>query len=650
MRPDPSAGVTLAICRDEAAYRSVLKRRREFAGSGLVVASDDWRVHAAAGEPGQDGVEVVWLDQNETFFDAAPHVLEVLGQVNAWLKAQGNFRFLPVDLLYWVQHVEGGNTTQRISDAILEARACFALIERYRPSRIVIGDASHHNWEDAVVTSCATERKIALRWLGRYKYRKLIQAVWQRLRPFVVEAYQVGLVLDSIARRSASRLEKKVANRFVAIQMCTRGAGHFANTFPLVDALEREGLPTVQVTYRVGRVAKGIRDKGYKIVELEAWLPVWAFLNATLAIGSGLRRVWTNKSAFLPIGTGGGYAQAIRSVLLDSVSGFFIAELPQLIRLDAACRRFFAAHPPAAARLWTNILYEGVIAFRAMTAVGVRPLLFRQVGLDLLTNPYLRNDIHVDLYFCASDAARIRLRDEGETGCEILVSGAPSRQRIEEFALHNTVAQSRALLGVPPSAKFVVFFDVQGFLKGYFSAVEQQHMVRLALEFAERHEDVFVLLKPHPAYQPGPVEAAIKGRGAGRLLWIPAKELPNHALNAADVLLTKFSTMTVDAMILGVPTICVLLDQDMRWAIYGDAVDYAMTTDQLGRKLDELRDPDCRKIWRDGLRESQARFIEQQFPKPPENNPDLVARKVREAVDAWPYKAFAQPSRGVSAS
>jgi hypothetical protein len=86
----------------------------------------------------------------------------------------------------------------------------------------------------------------------------------------------------------------------------------------------------------------------------------------------------------------------------------------------------------------------------------------------------------------------------------------------------------------------------------------------------------------------------------------------------------------------------------MRWAIYGDAVDYAMTTDQLGHKLDELRDPDCRKLWRDGLTESQTRFIEQQFPKPTDNNADFVARTVRESVGAWPDKAFTQPGGGVS--
>jgi CDP-glycerol glycerophosphotransferase (TagB/SpsB family) len=125
---------------------------------------------------------------------------------------------------------------------------------------------------------------------------------------------------------------------------------------------------------------------------------------------------------------------------------------------------------------------------------------------------------------------------------------------------------------------------------------------------------------------------------------IPAKELPNHALNAADVFLTKFSTMAIDAMILGVPTICFLLDKDKRWAIYGDAVDYAFTTDQLDLKLEKLRDPDCRKIWRDGLRSSQARFIEQEFPKPLGNNADLVARKVRESVDALQEKGFLPPS------
>jgi hypothetical protein len=51
--------------------------------------------------------------------------------------------------------------------------------------------------------------------------------------------------------------------------------------------------------------------------------------------------------------------------------------------------------------------------------------------------------------------------------------------------------------------------------------------------------------------------------------------LPFHALNAADLLITKLSTIALEAMLFKRPVVSILLDGGGRFRIYGDAVECA---------------------------------------------------------------------------
>lgn len=626
----PSAsGPILAICRDPAAFHSVLAGRRK-SDEDIVIASDDLDVHALARNC--PGLKIVYFDQMESLFDVAPQVLKLLGAVNKWLRAQGDEICVPADLLYWVQHVEGGVTTQRILEAVLEVRSCAAIFDRIKPSKLTIGASSRRYWEDTVLVACATQRKIPVHAIKSVNPGRGFSGLWQQLRPFAVAFHQSLLTIDSLLRRKASGFGGAKFGPYVAIQMCTSGVGHFNNTLPLVKAFARVGLEAIVVTFSARRTALAIRAQGYKVVELESWVPPRALFQSWWAAFRVLQRAKANRGAFLSGNEEVQYASLIRVVLLSSVRSFLIAEFPQLLRLDAACKALFSKNPPIAARLWTNILQPGVISFRAMKAVGVRPLLFRQIGLDILPNPYFHHDAAVDLFFCVSDAGRERLRAEGQTASQIAVAGITLRPRVEEFASQNTVEHSRRLLRIDPLARLVIFCDAQDPTRGYSTAMEQAWLVQAMIEFAEQHEDVSVILKPHPGYRGGHLEAMLGGRGSGRITWIPGNALPYHGLNAAHVVLTKMSTVTIEAMLLGVPSICVLLDQDLRWAIYEDAVDYALSVEDLGKKLNGLRNTEEYSSWADTLRQRQLPFMERHFPKPSGDVFALVAREVKNAL------------------
>jgi len=620
----------LAVCRDEAAFRSVFfhkKRNLE----DLLIASDDLQVHESAKRYAD--TQVVYFDQMEPYFNVVPHVLEVLGAVNDWLREQSDDCNLPAELLYWIQHVEGGETTQRIQDAILEARSCFALLDRFQPLKVIIGAGSRSYWEDEILIACAEQRNVPVQKLTSFNLKRIALDLRQRLMPLAKEIYRSVMTIESIYRREKSGVGSKIFGRYVAIQLCSPAVKHLNHTLPLLKAFEHQGFNAVAVTCDVQRTAKTLRKQGYKVAELEAWVSARVMLRSWWAAFDGLRRVKTSLSKFLPPDAGGEYAPLIRSALLPSVRSFFISEIPYRIRLNEACKAFFTRNPPVAARLWTRIMEQGVIAYRAMAMIGVRPLLFWNTGWPYhIYWPYLRYDVPADLIFCLNDVQRERLHAEGGSDGEITVSSVQWFHGIKEFASQNTPSHSRASLGITPQAKLVVFCDAQVVFRGYCSAAEQSLLVQAVIDFAERHTDVCVLIKPHIGHKPGRLEAMFSDRGMGRVIWIPDKVLPYHGLNASHVVLTKVSTLAAEAMILGVPSICVLLDQDMRWAIYEDAVDYALSIAELNEKLEALRDAQYYASYVRALRQRQIDHLERYFPEQAIEGNEFAAHKVKSAL------------------
>jgi hypothetical protein len=621
----------LAICRDEAAFNSVLSLKI-LTLEDLVIASDDHRVHELAMK--LIDTKVVYLSQIEPLFNVAPHVLKILGAVNSWLCKLGDNRHLPKELLYWVQHVEGGDTTQRIQDAVLEARSCLALFDQFQPSKLIIGAASKQYWEDEVLIACAKRRNITVQKLSNLKPSRIISNFRQQLRPLAKEIYRSVMTIDSLLRRRQSEVGLKNFEKYVAIQLCSSTAKHFNHTLPLIKAFEHAGLNAVAVTWDIGRAVKALRKQGYRVAELEAWVSPIVLLASWWAAFKGLLRAKSNLSTFLTSDDGDEYAAVIRKVLISSIRNFFISDVAYRIRLGAACKAFFKQNPPLAVRLWTRILEQGVIAHRAMAMIGVRPLLFWQSAWPYqLAWPYLQYDIPADLIFCLSDTHRERLQMDGEPSSKITVSGISWFQGVKEFSLQNTPHQSRATLGISSQSKLIVFCDAQYVLGGFCTAAEQSWLVQAVVEYAERNTDVCVLIKPHTGHKPGQLEAVFRGRGAGRVIWIPGKALPYDGLNASHVVLTKWSTLVAEAMVLGVPSICVLLDKDMRWAIYEDAVDYALSIEELNKKLDALKDSNYYSSWLNVLRKRQIDYMERHFPEPPIECNKLIANKVKSVLN-----------------
>ena len=85
--------------------------------------------------------------------------------------------------------------------------------------------------------------------------------------------------------------------------------------------------------------------------------------------------------------------------------------------------------------------------------------------------------------------------------------------------------------------------------------------------------------------------------------------LPYHALNAADLLITKFSTIALEAMLFKRPVVSILLDGEERFRIYGDAVERANSLEALNEILTMMvSDASRRAAWVENQMKNQEHF------------------------------------------
>lgn len=609
---------------------AVLLQRTPRARSGrYVVASDDPNVHELFRNfAGVD--EVVFLEDMEAYFSVSGEVLRILGMVNRWLASLDEVGAIPRGLLYWVQHVEGGDTTQRIQDALLLVRSYFGLMERVRPSEIVVVRNGVARWEDDLLRLCAKDAGIAFRFIGKLGWRGRGHALWLALRPLAKELYlsagTLAIKLRSLVRRPMDFDQ----GRLVVVQLCSSARKHLGHTESLVAALDAADLDGVALCWGAGKSVGVLQRGGRRVVELESWVGMGDLVSSWVRTVRTGWRAHLQRRSFLPLSDEGRSIQLVHDILWRSIGAFIMGEVAHRYRLDRASRKFLGAHLPRAVRFWTRILPQGVIAFRALPP-GCRPLLFWQPGWPYqIPSPYTRHDIPADVVFAISEEHRRQLLGEGMASEQIVVSGHPWLRPILEFKDRNTKEASRKSLGIAAEGKLCVLCDSGEIVRGYMAPAEQALLMKAMLDMAQSSPALHLIIKPHPIHRTGVLDALLRLYNLNNLTLVPKGDLPYHAMNAADVIVTKYSTLAIQGMVLRVPSIGVLLDRERRFAYYEDAMAYVYTIDDLRRLIENLLgSATFRRDWQDRLQVASSDYLRRHGMSRTVDTDDLIAAEIK---------------------
>jgi hypothetical protein len=137
-------------------------------------------------------------------------------------------------------------------------------------------------------------------------------------------------------------------------------------------------------------------------------------------------------------------------------------------------------------------------------------------------------------------------------------------------------------------------------MRGYLSPTEQVDFLGALLTVARDRPGVHLLVKPHPAHREGMLEAMLQAAALPNVSLVPRDDLPHQALVACDLLISKYSTLVLEAMVMDRPSICAILDGERQFACYENGAAYVWSAAELGELLLKLIDDDG--VWDDWRR------------------------------------------------
>lgn len=623
---------TLVICREmsELPLLSHLQPQLEYR---YVVASDDVLVQKAVRLYSWVG-EVCWIEQMESFYPVANDVIRIVEIINRWLESVANQRRgMPGYLLHWPCHPEGGMTSQRVQDALLLIRSYLKLFQTYEVDAVyLLSDVA--NWEDQVLVQTARSRGIEVRRIGVLGYRawSLTQKLYLCLRAVLKWPFRIFRITVSGLNRQwgktcvvtgcqkdGVRLNDD-SRKLVMFQLCSSADKHVENIVPLMKALQEKGCRPVALTWGATEGAEKIRRAGLNAEEMEAFIPRSTFWEVRNRLLHAWREARLRRREFFRNEELAYESVALAPLLWPSIEFFLVSELRMRFRLDRALKEYFKTRHPVAVKLCGGaVLPEGYITWKNLSEEK-RPLIFHY-GIGVTFDwPYFTTEERSDLVFVAGDLEEQYLKEKGLPADRIVKTGSLRYGDLLSWRRENDASQSRACLKIPPNFDLHILYDCNAVLRGFLTTREQAQVASTLLAFAKEHSSVALIIKPHPTHQPGMLEDMIEHFALRNVFLLEASMLPYQALNAADLVITKYSTIGLEAMLLRRPVMSVLLDGEERWrTVFLDGVEYVTDLESLTAVLEKLTaDSDFRSCWRKARLSQQDAFLRAYFFQQPE--------------------------------
>ena len=553
-----------------------------------IIVSDDPRVHTIGNKI--EGIDkVIYLEKMESFFNVSNEVIKILEEVNEWLDFVDGKNKNNKKILYWLKHCEGGITTQRIQDSLLLLNSYRDLIESYTPSKILM-IGSYFNWEDKLLFEYAKYLKLKINKVGSNWVNNFILHVYIKLRPIIKEIYLIIIIVISRLKNFKKNEISIDSNTTILLQLCSPERKHLRNCLPLIDALNGVGLKGVIFSWRSIGLSKFIKIPSNTIIELETKVrfidilfsikyAIVSYMNAMI-----FSNLFLNLSG--PSKNFDSTRILIKKILFESIKFFILGEVADRYRFVMVTTRFFKKNRPAAARLWTRVLFYGVAAYRAFHPNKL-PLLFWQPSPDYkIPFPYKNYQYSPDIIYASSKEHKKILENDDDSN-KIIVTGLPWLSEVEKFSKEHSPASSRRILNITKNS-IIFLLDTGYIIRGYLTPREQYSVIFLLLELMNKNKECFLIIKPHPNHTSGILEELILEHSCKNVMLIDKADSPYHAINASDVLITKYSTLALEAMILRKPTICSILDGESKFACFDDAVEYFFNICELRIFLDKI--------------------------------------------------------------
>ena len=165
-------------------------------------------------------------------------------------------------------------------------------------------------------------------------------------------------------------------------------------------------------------------------------------------------------------------------------------------------------------------------------------------------------------------------------------------------------------------------------MPGYISVEEINYLLNILINTAKEQQNLALIIKPYSSVDAN-LLSEIADSKIDNVFLVEKNSLPDDALNIADVIFSKFSTMGVESIIYDTQVISVHLNNEKAFKIFGDAAEYIYEKKELTEFLKNTFNSKTNfTIWKKTYIKKRKKFIQEYFPKLKKNSAKILSDEI----------------------
>ena len=579
-----------------------------------IIASDNSDIHRIGNELSWIK-KIIFTEKAQSLFTVAPDVVSILTKINSWFELLSTkIKGIPSGIVFW-ETTEAVNTTLKIQDALLLIQSDKEMLVEYGIKSIIILDDGLFAWENKILEVTANSLNVLTTKVNISISQRVYRALKYRLRNIIKEIYHIIRIFNI---KFFKKKLPQLASEFI-FQLSSPDSKHLSDIEVYLRLLEKQNLNPKILCWKSGNSADVALSQNLPAENLEYYIPVHVLFGG---IYVKLIRNWLKikKSWFIFSNSGELRFSNINigPLLTPWIFQYFLFEIPERYRFYRAMKRFVEKHHIDAIRPWGHgFLYPGVISCKIFSMLKQRPFIFfYHVGM-FTENAHAIKTEPIDLFFAPGSISRNFLEHSYNIPPDKIAEVGVGRYDIIKNVIQQypSPEQSRKILNIPEKYSSYVCYSLDSPIRGYVSLLEITTVNNILNEIIKRFPNVALIIKPHPSCFDHIINNSFNQK-SGNIFMVPKNSLPYHAINSADMLICKFSTLGLEAMLFRIPTISTIFDQEPKFKYYGDAAEYFYKPETFRAFLEKmLNNTTCFKKWKTGILQRQELFLKNYFPQ-----------------------------------
>jgi hypothetical protein len=605
--------------------------------SSVVVASDDFKVHQEV--KGLDVIDrVTFLQKPIAYPKVAASVIDMISKVNNYFKKVSELDIFNRKELFWTYHVEGGYTTQRLQDTLL-AIECANLIFEENEINELVTLGSNNSLMIKIFKRLASQKG--------YKtssYNRRHSPNKKDFKDILMPIYY--LIRSLLCKISSKRSKDSDSANMILFQVCGSSSKHINNAlFPQNEFL-KNGFTPLNILWGNSKEVKNINNMGYKAISLESYLRYSDFFISLFKLLLVFKKIKTLKSLFYKTNTFIYQGIDISDIVYGSALQYLYTDGPENFRYRMAAQRFvseYSEYLVAIKYCAAKFLTQGTIMSEIFEDKYIK--FDYEVGI-VGPNSYLKYNSKRHLNFFSNNFIKF-VSNDTERQCLIEYENVPEKNAIvygvgragSHFKNVNVLSKenSKKIIGIKEDYDIHMLFDYSGALPGYISLEEASCHLGIVIDFCKDHPNIALIIKPHPSADMSILSNVLSNK-TKNIYVVDKNILPDHALNLADIMISKFSYMGIEAMIYNVQVVSLLFDDESMFKFFGEAAEYIYDKEELIVFLKNTFSTKNTFIqWKEQYKEKREEFIEQFYPNLGNSAEEIIVKTITSRINDRKY-------------